>query len=183
MFLIGIVAFTLLWYFFNPFLSKETRHGEGITTPTIVDLSIPDAQKAVEAQGLELVIKDTVYSPKHEKSSIVTQLPKGGKKVKLGRKIYVDINTDHIPTVDFTRKMLGEDGGIIKTDVETAQITIKNLELVAEIHYIDKPHKDYVYGAEFNGEKLKAGMQLPLGSIVTLITGNGQRPSEEQPGH
>ncbi len=174
--LIGIVGLTLLWYFFYFYLAKETRHGEGISTPSIVDLSIEDAQKAVENKGLELVIRDTVYSPKHNKSSIVTQLPKGGKRVKLGRKIYVDINTDHIPTVKFTKKMLGEDGGIVRTDVETAQITIKNLELVPEVQYIDEVHKDYVYGAEYKGEELEEGQELPLGSVVTIMTGNGNKP-------
>lgn len=176
--LIGTVGLILLWYFFNPYLAKETRHGEGISTPAIVDLSIEDAKKAVEKKGLELIIRDTVYSPKHEKSSIVTQLPKGGKRVKLGRKIYVDINTDHIPTVKFTKKILGEDGGIILTDVETAQITLKNLDLVPEVEYIDKPHKDYVYSAEFKGQELEEGQELPLGSVVTIMTGNGKKSSD-----
>ena len=113
--LIGIVGFILLWYFFNPYLAKETRHGEGISTPSIVNLNIEEARKAVEDKGLELIIRDTIYSPKHPKSSVVTQLPAGKKRVKLGRKIYVDINTDEIPTVKITKKLLSEDGGIILT--------------------------------------------------------------------
>ena len=177
-FLIAILGLTLLWYFFNPYLAKETRHGEGISTPSIINLSITEAKKAIDAKGLELVIRDTIYSPKHPKSSIVAQLPVGKKRVKLGRKIYVDVNTDKIPTVKITKKLLSETGGIILTDVETAQITIKDLDLLPEIQYIDNVHKDYVYGATYKNKKLKIGQELPLGSVITLMTGNGTKPDQ-----
>ncbi len=174
--LIATTGLALLWYFFNPFLAKETRHGEGVSTPTIINLPIEEAIKAVENKGLELVIRDTIYSPKHPKASIVAQLPLGKKRVKLGRKIYVDVNTDKIPTVKITKKLLSEDGGIILTDIETAQITIKDLQLLPEVLYIDNIHKDYVYGAKYNKKKLKVGQELPIGSVITLITGNGLKP-------
>ena len=171
--LVLAAGYALIFYFFNGYLPKETRHGEGITLPSVENMSYMKAKKVLESKGLILVVRDTVYSPKHPRSSIVSQLPSARREVKLGRKIYVDVNRSDTPTVTLTAKLCREGGGLILTDVGTAQITAQNLELVPEIVYIDKPNDNFVYKAKIGRDSLHVGMEIPIGSKIVLFTGNG----------
>ena len=172
--LILVVGFGLISYFFNSYLPQETMHGKVISLPSIENLPFERAKSILEEKGLQIVIRDTVYSPKHRKSAIVSQLPRAKKDVKLGRKVYVDINRSNVPTVTFSQMLSSEGGGLILTDVETAQITASNLELVPEVKYINKPNNNFVYGATYKGKKIEAGMKIPIGSTIILETGNGK---------
>ena len=172
--LILVVTYCLISYFFNGYLPQETRHGEGINLPSVENMSYDKAKDLLESKGLILVVRDTVYSPKHKKSTIVSQLPSAQKEVKLGRKVYVDLNRSNIPTVTITSKLCREGGGLVLTDVGTAQITAQNLELVPEIIYIDRAHDNFVYKAEIHGDSLFVGMKISIGSKIVLFTGNGK---------
>jgi eukaryotic-like serine/threonine-protein kinase len=168
-----------IWYFYNVYLPKETLHGESITLPSIENMNIEEAQKLLASKGLEVVIKDTVYSPKHPKSSVVTQRPKALKEVKLGRKVYVDVNRSDIPTITLSSKLCRENGGLIRTDLGTAQITASNLNLVPVVMYVDSVLSDYVYAAEIKGQRIKPNMHIPINTEIVLLTGNGVDPRLE----
>ena len=172
--LILLISYGLISYFFNGYLPKETRHGEGINLPSVKNMTYDKAKALLESKGLELVVRDTVYSPKHHKSAIVSQIPAPQKEVKLGRKVYVDLNKSDVPTVTLTKKLCEEGGGLILTDVGTAQITAQSLDLVSEIIYVNKPHNNFVYSARINGDTLITGMKVPIGSKIRLYTGNGR---------
>jgi beta-lactam-binding protein with PASTA domain len=172
--LILLVGYGLIWYFFNGYLPKETRHAEGINLPLIENMSYKKAKELLESKGLVLVIRDTVYSPKHKKSAIVSQLPEATKEVKLGRKVYVDLNRSDVPTVEITKHLINEGGGLVLTDVGTAQITASNLELVTEIIYVNRPNANFVYEAKINNKPLEVGIKIPIGSKIVLIVGNGK---------
>ncbi len=172
--LIITVGFGLIWYFFNGYLPTETRHGEGINMPSIENMPYQQAKAVLEEQGLEIMVRDTVYSPKHVRSGIVMQLPKANKEVKLGRKVYVDINKTSKPTVTLTKAQCQEGGGLLLTDVGTAKITARNLELVPKVILVNKSFKNFVYQAKINGKPIKEGMKIPIGTTIVLITGNGK---------
>jgi hypothetical protein len=172
--LVTVVGFGLINYFFNGYLPTETRHGEGIDLPSVENMSYSKAKSLLELKGLVLVVRDTVYSPKHNKSAIVSQLPAAKKEVKLGRKVYVDLNRSDIPTVILSDALCREGGGLILTDIGTAQITAQGLELVPEIIYINKPNNNFVYKAKINSNTLRGGMEIPIGSKIILYTGNGK---------
>lgn len=171
--LVLLIGYSLIWYFFNGYLPKETRHGEGINLPSIENMTYQDAKELLESKGLVLVVRDTIYSPKHKKSTIVSQLPAAKKEVKLGRKVYVDLNQSDVPTVVITEALTQEGGGLVLTDVGTAQITASNLNLVPKIIYVNKPHNNFVYNARIDDKTITAGMETPIGSNIVLIVGNG----------
>jgi hypothetical protein len=172
--LITLIIYGLIAYFFNGYLPKETRHGEGINLPSIENMSYSKAKQLLESKGLVLIVRDTVYSPKHLTSAIISQIPAAHKEVKLGRKVYVDINRSDIPTVTLTRKNCSEGGGLVLTDIGTAQITAQNLNLTPEVIYIDRPNNNFVYGAKINEDTISVGLEAPIGSIIKLYTGNGK---------
>ena len=183
--LILIIGYSLIWYFFNGYLPNETRHGEGINLPSIENLTYEKANELLKSKGLILVVRDTIYSPKHKKSTIVSQLPEAKKEVKLGRKVYVDINRSDVPTVTISKKLTKEGGGLVLTDVGTAQITATNLNLVPEIVYVDKPHNNFVYNARIDNKEITPGMETPIGSKIVLVVVNGidkySVPNTDQP--
>lgn len=177
--LIVSVGLGYIWYFYNVYLPKETLHGESITLPSIEDIDITKAQKLLAAKGIEIVVNDTVYSPKHAKSAVVTQRPQAMKEVKLGRKVYVDINRAAIPTVTISKALCLEKGGLIRTDIGSAQITASTMNLVPVVHYVDSVLTDFVYAATINGVNIKPNMKVPINTEIVLLTGNGVNPKHK----
>ena len=171
------LSFGLIWYFYNVYLPKETLHGQTITLPSIENMNIEEAKELLESKGLEIVVNDTVYSPKHNKSSVITQRPNALKEEKLGRKVYVDINRADIPTVTISEKLCQENGGLIRTDLGSAQITASNMNLVPVVVYVDSLLTDYVYAAEIKGKRIEPEMSVPINTQIVLLTGNGVDPS------
>jgi hypothetical protein len=171
------LALVLIWYFYNVYLPEQTLHGETIILPSIENMEEKKAEELLRSKGLQMVINDVIYSPKHAKSSIVTQRPKALKEVKLGRKVYVDVNKKEIPTTILTADLCGEEGGLIRTDLGTAKITAKKLNLVPIVVYVDSVLTDYVYAAEINSLRIGVDMEIPINTEIVFLTGNGDSPS------
>ncbi len=74
------------WIMPNYVNNPETK------VPNLIGLQQQDAIAILEKQDLEPVIKDTTYTNKYPRGSIMFQQPKPGKIVKIGRKIYLFVS-------------------------------------------------------------------------------------------
>ena len=85
-------------------LDVYTRHGEKIEVPDIIGLHVEDAEKELQALGLELKVTDSVFSKEFDPSEVLFQNPPSGDYVKKNRIIYVTMrqvrpNKSEIPNV------------------------------------------------------------------------------------
>ena len=84
--IVGMVILFMYW------LGFTTNHGEEITVPDLSKLSEEQAEQRLKALDLDYVILDSVdYRKEYPKYSVVEQDPTPGSKVKVNRKVYLNI--------------------------------------------------------------------------------------------
>ncbi len=169
------VAVGLIWFGLNKILPETTRHGQEITVPDVEDMNVEEAIKTLEEAKLRYEVNDTNYSAKHKPGAVIVQTPKGDSKVKEDRRIYLTINVQEIPTVTFSTKLK-----ITETNLMEARNNLKKLKLgFAGVQRIESPYKDWVHACLINGDTVKVGDEIPLGTPVTLLAGNGKSATQE----
>lgn len=165
---LAVVAFILLIFLFLNLLSLITNHGEEITVPNIVKLSIDDAESKLENLDLQIVILDTIdYNKDFSPFAVVNQNPIPGSKVKKNRKIYLKVNSDGFAMVELPeirQKTFRQVESLLK---------IKGL-VVGKITYKPDLGKDMVLDVTMNGKTLNAGDKVMKTSAIDLVLGDGK---------
>ena len=80
-------------------LQSYTHHGEGIAVPDLYGMDYRRAMELAEERGLEITATDSTYIKEMPAGCVVVQSPARGMEVKMGRTIYVTINSLTIPRV------------------------------------------------------------------------------------
>ena len=164
---ISIIAF-LLFVFYS--LGFYTHHGEGMPVPKLKGLSIEKAIELLEAQGLRYQINDSVYLIDKDPGIVVEQDPDASTNVKANRTIYLIITRD-APNIKFP-DIAG------KTYLEVRSI-LNNYQLkVGDTSYVSDVARDVIISSSFGGNTISKGQQIPKGSKVDLILGDGLGASE-----
>lgn len=164
---VSIIAFLLVIFYS---LGYYTHHGEGMPVPKLKGLSIGRAVELLEAQGLRYQINDSVYLIDREPGIIVEQDPDPNTNVKANRTIYLIITRD-APNIKFP-DIAG------KTFLEVRSI-LNNYQLkVGDTSYVSDVARDVVISTSFGGSSISKGQQIPKGSKVDLILGDGLGASE-----
>ena len=165
--IISVVLFILLIFFS---LRYYTRHGEGVPVPKLQGLPVEEAIELLEAQGLEYHI-DSVYQIDKAPGMVVEQDPDPGTNVKLNRTIYLTIITRTAPDVGFP--------DIFEKTYLEARAILGNYGIkIGDTSYISDIARDRVLEVEFRGKKVSKGEQIPKGSVISLILGDGKGASE-----
>ncbi len=147
-------------------LSVGTRHGMRLKVPDFTGLSLVDAEYYASQRGLKLIINDSLYVPAYPGGMVLEQLPKGGVKVKEGRKIYITINSfaqKRVPLPYVAGRSLRQ----AKNMLEGAGFEIASLE------YVDDIATNYVLEQYLGQEQVTEQSQIMTekGSGVTLKVG------------
>lgn len=165
---IGFIFTFLLIIFYS--LRFYTHHGESVPVPKLKGLPIETAIQLLESQGFRFQI-DSVYQLDKQPGIVIEQDPDPNTSVKLNRTIYLTIITRLAPNVRFPEINS-------KTYLEVAA-TLSNYGLkLGDTSYVSDVAKDIVIKFLFNGSELKPGQQIPKGSRIDLILGDGQGASE-----
>src|SRR5258708_33840086 len=59
-------------------------HGREVAIPAVVGMTPAEAERAVAASGLEVVVERQFYSPAIAEGRIISQAPRAGAKVRRG---------------------------------------------------------------------------------------------------
>ena len=165
---IGSILAFLLVIFYS--LRFYTHHGEGVPVPKLKGLPIETAIQLLESQGFRFQI-DSVYQLDKSPGIVIEQDPDPNTNVKLNRTIYLTIITRQAPNVRFPEINS-------KTYLEVAA-TLSNYGLkLGDTSYVSDVAKDVVVKFLFNGRELQAGQEIPKGSKVDMILGDGRGASE-----
>ena len=161
-----VVFLALIFYSLNLY----TRHGEGLPVPKLKGLSVENAIALLESKGLRYQI-DSVYLNDKNPGEVVEQDPDPNTNVKQNRTIYLTIITRQAPNIKFP----DIDG---KTFLE-ARAILNNYGLkLGDTSYTSDVARDVVLKISFGGQPISANQQVPKGSKISLILGDGLGASE-----
>lgn len=143
-----------------------TGHGKYEIVPNLHGLSYAQAEKALEAAGLQVELSDSVYDKSTAPGTVLEQSPRAKTKVKPNRVVYLTVNA-------FSPKMVAVP---VLTDMSLRQArsVLEGLGIKSiRESYVDSEYKDLVLGVKFNGIQLQPGARIPTTATVTIEVGKG----------
>lgn len=155
-----LVACTLWW------LSHYTRHGQAESVPDLRGLDLAEAATVLRQKSLRFQVVDSVFDRNKTRGSVVEHTPPANSLVKKERIIFLTVNARE------TRKVAVPD--LRDNSYRQVVATLKSLEFeVAEIVRQSSEYKDLVLDITHNGRSVASGVELPVGSRLTVIVGDG----------
>jgi beta-lactam-binding protein with PASTA domain len=166
--LISFAIIAVLAYLFMHWLTFTTDHGHEIEVPNLAKLTEEQVEEKLDELDLDYVLLDSVdYRSQFPKYSVVEQDPLPGTKVKVGRKIYIKINSSGFSSVKIP--------DLIEKTYREAVPTLKALGLQeGTITYIPNLGKDMVLELRYKGRNLKPGDRVLKASKIDLVLGDGK---------
>jgi beta-lactam-binding protein with PASTA domain len=165
---IGTVVGVVLIAYFS--LSYYTKHGSGIPVPQLKGMTIEKATALLQDQGFDYKI-DSVYILDKAPGTVTEQDPDAGTNVKEGRVIYLTVVTRLAPNIKLPDL---KDATYLE-----AVATLSNYGLkVGDTTYRSDIARNKVLEVKFSGQILKAGDNVPKGSVLDLVLGDGGGASE-----
>ena len=163
-----------LGYLFMHWLTFTTDHGHEIAVPDLRKLTEEQVQTKLDDLDLDYILLDSVdYRSDFPQFSVVEQDPTPGTKVKVGRKIYIKLNTSGFSSVRIP--------DLIEKTYREAVPTLKALGLdEGTVTYVTNLGKDMVLEMRFKGRNLKVGDKVLKSSKIDLVLGDGKMSYQEE---
>ncbi|MBO7110532.1 MAG: PASTA domain-containing protein [Bacteroidaceae bacterium] len=163
--IMAVLAFLLVIITFK-WIESYTRHGEYIAVPDVHGMYEKEAGEALAAAGLKYEVLDYKYDKMMVEGGVIEQKPKPGAYVKDGRKIYLTLNSGKVPM-----RAVPDVADNSSLRAAEARLTAAGFKLGRTV-YVDGD-LDWVYEIRYQGEKIEAGSEIPEGSLLTIVAGNG----------
>ena len=148
-------------------LDSYTDHGNSVSVPYLKGMNIQKVNDFLRTKNLSFKIADSsVYLLDQKPGTIVEQDPQPDEKVKQGRTIYLTITRSSAPMVKVPAL---KDVSLRQAE---AILAASGLRMGEQIFKPDLA-KNAVLSMMINGRELKAGTDVPKGSAIDLIVGDG----------
>ena len=155
-----LIIITFKW------IESYTRHGEYIVVPDVSGMYEEEAGQALAAVGLKYEVLDYKYDKMMVEGGVIEQKPKPGAYVKDGRKIYLTLNSGKEPM-----RAVPDVADNSSLRAAESKLRAAGFKLGRTV-YIDGD-LDWVYEIRYQGLEIAAGTEIPEGSTVTIVAGNG----------
>ena len=159
------IAVLLLLITFR-WIKSYTLHDKYIAVPDVSGMFEEEAGKTLEAVGLKYEVLDYKYDKTMVEGGVVEQKPKPGAFVKDGRKIYLTLNSGKIPM-----RAVPDVADNSSLRAAESRLNAAGFKLGRTV-YVDGD-LNWVYEIRYQGEKIEAGTEIPEGSLLTIVAGNG----------
>jgi eukaryotic-like serine/threonine-protein kinase len=164
--LVGIVIAIVLLILLLQSLDWITRHGSTLTIPAVTGKSFEQAKQLLNEKGFEVEIQDSVYNDTAAPLAVLRQFPDADAVVKINRTVYLTINRAVPPVIEMPN--------LEGLSFRSAEIAIKQYGLKLEdTLYRPDFAKNSVLEQQHEGQRIKAGTKLAMGSSIVLILGSG----------
>jgi eukaryotic-like serine/threonine-protein kinase len=161
----GATFITVLCLVFLKSLDLITLHGNEVSVPKVVGMSVKDALQTLQEMNFRVSL-DSEFVEEKPKGSILEQFPNYGDKVKDHRTIYLTMVKYSAPLVKlpiFEDLPYKEYESILKG---------MGIEVDGVIYKADIA-RDLVLGVQLQGKEIKEGYSISKGSKVNLLLGDG----------
>lgn len=164
--LFSIVLIIILLFFFLLSLNYFTRHGKTLTIPQVTGTTLPEASRILAENGFEIEIQDSVYIDTAQPLSVLRQFPEADAVVKENRTVYLTINRAVPPMIEMPN--------FINMTFRSAEMALKQYGLKLEdTIYRHDFAKNSVLDQLLNGDPVRPGAKVQMGSAITLVLGSG----------
>jgi beta-lactam-binding protein with PASTA domain len=172
--LMAILGIGALLLFFYVFLPGTTNHSETITVPSLKGKSMEEVEEILKPLGLRFAVYDSSannFTLEYPPYTTLDQSPAPNEKVKEMRTIYLTVNPAKPPMVKVP--------DLVEGSVKNAQIILKNYGLkLGRQEYVPDVASNAVLAVKFNNREiprdaLRAGYEVPKGSSIDLVVGDG----------
>lgn len=160
-----VIGILLLLVTFR-WMKSYTLHGQYIAVPDVSGMFEEEAGKVLADAGLKYEVLDYKYDNMMVEGGIIEQKPKPGSYVKDGRKIYLTLNSGKVPT-----RAVPDVADNSSLRAAESRLNAAGFKLGKTV-YIDGD-LDWVYEVRYQGQKIEAGTEIPEGSLLTIVAGNG----------
>lgn len=147
------------------FIRIYARQGEEYEMPDVVGKNISEALEE-NSFDLEYIIQDSVYRQGVEGGMILSQDPKGGVRVKSGRKVYVSV-TSYMAEESVLPELAG-----LSVRQAVNELYSQGL-IVGKLTFVEDPYKNSVVSQSSKGRTLYAGQPVASGTVIDLVVGSG----------
>ena len=166
---IGVLAAAstiLVLFFFYVYLPISTNHGETITVPDLVGTGMEELDEQLIKRDLRFEVSDSAYSSDYPPLTVLRQFPKPGSKVKENRKVFISVNSFTPPSTQMPN--------LVDKSLKNAELILSSFELkVGKIKFRPNPYLNAVLEQQFNGEIIDENTNIPKGSVIDLVVGDG----------
>lgn len=163
MLLISVLGYLFVFFIFLP---SYTEHGESVLVPDVSKIPYKDAKEKLEDAGFRIETRDSVYMPDLPALTVVKQYPSPLTSVKPDRTILLTLNKIVPPTVKLPQ-LLDMSVYQAKSQLESHKLMLKDIKKIPDIA------RNMVLKVMVNGKEAKEGLELPQGTGVTLVVGEG----------
>lgn len=160
-----VISFLLVIITFK-WIESYTRHGQYISVPDIRGMYEQEAGQALAAVGLKYEVLDYKYDKEMVEGGVIEQKPRPGAYVKDGRKVYLTLNSGKIPM-----RAVPDVADNSSLRAAESKLNAAGFKLGRTV-YVDGD-LDWVYEIRYQGQKIEAGTEIPEGSLLTIVAGNG----------
>ncbi len=161
---IALVLIILLLFFGA--LGWITGHGDIKKIPSVVGKNMEEAKKILEAQGFDVQVQDSVYIDTTARAAVIKQSPEADEEVKVSRTVFLTINRTIAPLVDMP--------DLRGFSFLSAKLYLQSLGLkLGDTSYRPDIARNSVLDQLFNNNNIKPGTKINMGSIISLVLGDG----------
>jgi len=163
--LAGVVGSAVLFFFYI-YLPLTTHHGQIVTVPNLVGMPQAQLEAYLSSRDLEYLVEDSTFNPDKPALSVLSQYPVAGNKVKVGRKIFITLNSRQPPLVRMPN--------LVNRSVTNAEGELESFGLKkGDIQYVPDLQFNAVLKQLYKGKEIAEGTMVPKGSRINLQVGNG----------
>jgi Uncharacterized protein conserved in bacteria len=164
--LAGLGIIVLLIFLFFGLLSWITRHNETEKVPMVVGQNIEAAKKMLEDKGFRVIVSDSVYDGTVPPLNVTRQSPDADAVVKEGRTIFLSVNRAVAPMVAMPN--------LVGYSFRSASLYLQSAQLkLGDTTYRPDIARNAVLEQLWNGQIIKPGTLIPLGSTISFVLGSG----------
>lgn len=156
----------ILFILFMVSLNFLTHHGKTLTIPDVTGKSFDQAKLTLEAQGFDVEIQDSIYNDTAVALSVLRQFPAANEVVKVNRTVYLTISRSVAPTIEMPL--------LEGLSFRNASLVMQQYGLrMGDTMYRPDYAKNAVLEQQMNGERIKPGTKITMGSVISLVLGTG----------
>ncbi|HEY0678971.1 MAG TPA: PASTA domain-containing protein [Chitinophagaceae bacterium] len=164
--LFAIVLVFVMLIIFLTSLKWCTSHGTTIQIPSVTGMTFNDASKFLDEKGFEVEIQDSVYFDTLPPLTVTRQFPEADAVVKKNHTVYLTLNRAVPPMIEMPK--------LIGLSFRSAEGSLRQYGLrLEDTSYRVDFAKNSVLDQLYNGETIKPGTKLRMGSSISLVLGTG----------
>ncbi len=154
-------------------LKRYTHHGISYQVPDFTGMSVEQSAQLAQQNNIEIQVIDSIFDKTAAPGAVVDQVPKGGKRVKEGRVVFLTTNSNSREKVALPK--------LTDISFRQAKVVLENSGLeINTVTYQASEYNDLVLNVLQDSAEVREGDRLLRGSAVDLVVGQSKGNIETQ---